>query len=147
MCMSWYSTYVLDFESAVLHQLLRSFWWRLLLPRFFYLRFGLNEIQWNSSFVSLRQVNNVYTFGKSLFVIRWGPHMVYMGSPYIFYIYMIKCGWLGYVQPMYCLCTAYAHLMYSLCTAYVKLMYCLCKALFYFFLFFFYVSALYMSLQ
>ena len=21
--------------------------------------------------------------------------MVYMGSPYIFYIYMIKCGWLG----------------------------------------------------
>ena len=21
--------------------------------------------------------------------------MVYMGSPYIFYMYMIKCGWLG----------------------------------------------------
>ena len=21
-----------------------------------------------------------------------GPHMVYMGSPHIFYIYMIKCG-------------------------------------------------------
>ena len=26
----------------------------------------------------------------------WGPNMVYMGSPYIFYNYMIKCDWLGY---------------------------------------------------
>ena len=25
----------------------------------------------------------------------WDPPMVYMGSPYVFYIYMIKCGWLG----------------------------------------------------
>ena len=24
-----------------------------------------------------------------------GPHMVYMGTPYIFYIYMITCGWFG----------------------------------------------------
>ena len=32
----------------------------------------------------------------NLYVLStWGPHMVYMGSPYIFYIYKIKCGWLG----------------------------------------------------
>ena len=32
----------------------------------------------------------------NLYVLStWGRHMVYMGSPYIFYIYMIKCGWLG----------------------------------------------------
>ena len=29
----------------------------------------------------------------------WFPHLVYMGCPYIFYIYMIKCGWLGSVLP------------------------------------------------
>ena len=33
---------------------------------------------------------NLYVFST------WCPHMVYMGCPYIFYIYMIKCGWLGY---------------------------------------------------
>ena len=26
--------------------------------------------------------------------------MVYMGSPYIFYIFMIKCGWLGNVLAL-----------------------------------------------
>ena len=28
-------------------------------------------------------------------LLTWGPHMVYMGTPYIFDIYMIRCGWLG----------------------------------------------------
>ena len=45
----------------------------------------------------------MYTFCKSLYVINVGspyglprgPHMVYHGAPYIFLIYMIKCGWLG----------------------------------------------------
>ena len=35
------------------------------------------------------------------------PHMVYMGSPYIFYIYMITCGWLGCIkscQNAQCMC-------------------------------------------
>ena len=36
------------------------------------------------------------TLFANLFMLStWGPHMVYMGSPYIFYIYMIKYGWLG----------------------------------------------------
>ena len=28
-------------------------------------------------------------------LLTWGPHMVYMGTPYIFNIYMIRCGLLG----------------------------------------------------
>ena len=28
-------------------------------------------------------------------LLTWGAHMVYMGTPYIFDIYMIRCGWLG----------------------------------------------------
>ena len=42
-------------QSAVLHQLLRSLWCRLLHHCFFNLRFDLHEIQCNSSFVSLTQ--------------------------------------------------------------------------------------------
>ena len=29
-------------------------------------------------------------------LLMWGPHMVYMGTPYIFDIYLIRCGWLGW---------------------------------------------------
>ena len=35
-------------------------------------------------------------FANLYMLSTWGPHVVYMGSPYIFYIYMIKCGWLGH---------------------------------------------------
>ena len=34
-------------------------------------------------------------FANLYVLLTWGPHMVYMGTPYIFYIYMIRCGWLG----------------------------------------------------
>ena len=34
-------------------------------------------------------------FANLYMLSTWCPHMVYMGCPYIFYIYMIKCGWLG----------------------------------------------------
>ena len=38
------------------------------------------------------------TLFANLYVLStWGLHMVYMGSPYIFYIYMIRCGWLGWL--------------------------------------------------
>ena len=33
---------------------------------------------------------------QNLYVLStWGHHMVYMGSPYMFYINIIACGWLG----------------------------------------------------
>ena len=36
------------------------------------------------------------TIFANLYVLStWGPHMVYMGSPDIFYVNMIKCDWLG----------------------------------------------------
>ena len=28
-------------------------------------------------------------------LLTWRPHLVYMGAPYIFHIYMIRCGWFG----------------------------------------------------
>ena len=34
-------------------------------------------------------------FANLYVLLTWGPHMVYMGTPYIFDIYMIGCGWLG----------------------------------------------------
>ena len=34
-------------------------------------------------------------FANLYVLVTWGPHMVYMGTPYIFDIYMIRCGWLG----------------------------------------------------
>ena len=34
-------------------------------------------------------------FANRYALLTRGPHMVYMGTPYIFYIYMIRCGWLG----------------------------------------------------
>ena len=34
-------------------------------------------------------------FANLYVLLTWGPHMVYMGTPYIFDIYMIRCGWLG----------------------------------------------------
>ena len=38
----------------------------------------------------------MYTFCKSLYVINVGAsYNITIGTPYIFYIYMIKCGWLG----------------------------------------------------
>ena len=47
--------------------------------------------------------NDIYlmcTLFANLYVLlMWGPHMVYMGTPYIFDIYMIRCGWLG---GLYC---------------------------------------------
>ena len=36
-------------------------------------------------------------FANLFMLLTWGLHMVYHEDPYIFYIYMIKCGWLG--QP------------------------------------------------
>ena len=50
-----------------------------------------------------RYLFNVYTFCKSLYVLlTWGPHMVYKRTPYIFYIYMIRCGWLGCIFDTDC---------------------------------------------
>ena len=34
-------------------------------------------------------------FANLYVLLTWGPHMVYKGTPYIFDIYMIRCGWLG----------------------------------------------------
>ena len=34
-------------------------------------------------------------FANLYVLLTWGPHMVYTGTPYIFDIYMIRCGWLG----------------------------------------------------
>ena len=34
-------------------------------------------------------------FANLYVLLTWGPHMVYMGTQYIFVIYMIRCGWLG----------------------------------------------------
>ena len=34
-------------------------------------------------------------FANLYVLLTWGPHMVYMGTPYIFDIYMNRCGWLG----------------------------------------------------
>ena len=33
-------------------------------------------------------------FANLYVLLTLGPHMVYMGTPYIFDIYMIRCGWL-----------------------------------------------------
>ena len=35
-------------------------------------------------------------FANLYVLLTWGSHMVYMGTPYIFDIYMIRCGWLGH---------------------------------------------------
>ena len=35
-------------------------------------------------------------FANLYVLLMWGPHMVYMRTPYIFDIYLITCGWLGY---------------------------------------------------
>ena len=37
-------------------------------------------------------------FANLYVLLTWGPHMVYMGTKYIFDIYMIRCGWLGPVR-------------------------------------------------
>ena len=51
------------------------------------------------------------TLFANLYVLStWGPHMVYMGSPYMFYIYIIKCGWLQYVLQCYL----------TICVLYIK---------------------------
>ena len=34
-------------------------------------------------------------FPNLYMLLTWGAYMVSMGTPYIFYIDMIKCGWLG----------------------------------------------------
>ena len=34
-------------------------------------------------------------FANLYVLLTWGPHMVYKGTPYIFHIYLIRCGWLG----------------------------------------------------
>ena len=36
-------------------------------------------------------------FANLYVLLTWDPHMVYMGTPYIFDIYMIRCGWLGII--------------------------------------------------
>ena len=37
-------------------------------------------------------------FANLYVLLTWGPHMVYMRTPYIFDIYMIRCGWLGWIS-------------------------------------------------
>ena len=34
-------------------------------------------------------------FANLYVLLTWGPYMVYKGTPYIFHIYIIRCGWLG----------------------------------------------------
>ena len=34
-------------------------------------------------------------FANLYVLLTRGSHMVYMGTPFLFYIYMITCGWLG----------------------------------------------------
>ena len=34
-------------------------------------------------------------FANLYVLLTWGPHMVDMGTPYLFDIYVIRCGWLG----------------------------------------------------
>ena len=47
--------------------------------------------------------NYVYlmcTLFVNLYVLlKWGPHMVYQGTLYIFHIYLIRCGCLGNDLP------------------------------------------------
>ena len=38
-------------------------------------------------------------FANLYVLLTWGPHMVYMGTAYIFDIYVIRCGWLGSYVP------------------------------------------------
>ena len=49
--------------------------------------------------INTSRKNDIYlmcTLFANLYVLlTWGPHMVYIGTPYIFDIYMIRCGWLG----------------------------------------------------
>ena len=49
-------------------------------------------------------------FANLYVLLTWGPHMVYMGTPYIFDIYVIRCGWLGdgstFIFSCLTLCTA-----------------------------------------
>ena len=40
-------------------------------------------------------------FANLYVLLTWGPHMVCMGTPYIFDIYMIRCGWLGSLMTLY----------------------------------------------
>ena len=57
ICISWYSTYELNFAISWMHQLLCSLGCvGLLHPCFFYLRFDLHEIQCNFLFVSPSKV-------------------------------------------------------------------------------------------
>ena len=61
-------------------------------------KYGLPIFSW---FIYNRHIwkNDIYlmcTLFVNLYVLlTWGPHMVYMGTPYIFDIYIIRCGWLG----------------------------------------------------
>ena len=44
-----------------------------------------------------KMISILCTLFANLYVLLMrGPHMVYMGSPYIFYIYMIVCGWFNF---------------------------------------------------
>ena len=53
---------------------------------------------------------------ENLYVLStWDPHMVYMGFPYILYIYMIKCGWLGiYIYILWLLFFKYYYLKFNI---------------------------------
>ena len=35
-------------------------------------------------------------FANLYMLLTWGPHMISLRTPYIFYIDLIKCGWLVY---------------------------------------------------
>ena len=42
-------------------------------------------------------------FANLYVLLTWAAHMVYMGTPYIFHIYMIRRGWLGcFVESEIC---------------------------------------------
>ena len=66
--------------------------------------------------------NDIYlmwTLAANLYaLLTCGPHMVYMGTPYIFDIYMIGCRWLGYWYVSNKPCISYWYLSNRSCAAY-----------------------------
>ena len=55
-------------------------------------------------------------FANLYVLLTWGSHMIYLGTPYIFDIYMIRCGWLGpyicqTISPCICIILVYARPM------------------------------------
>ena len=62
-------------------------------------KYGLPIFSWflYNKYIWKNYIYLMCTLFANLYVLlTWGPHMVYMETPYIFDIYMIRCGWLGY---------------------------------------------------